>query len=49
MSNPRITWIAGKMFFPDDIDPAFIDWVEPLNPETSTETEHKKEEEIQCK
>lgn len=26
----RKTWIKGKMWFPDDIDPADIDWIKPL-------------------
>jgi hypothetical protein len=28
--SARTTWIKGKMWFPDDIDPADIDWVKPL-------------------
>jgi hypothetical protein len=38
--SARTTWIKGKMWFPDDIDPADIDWVKPLvsYPTPTTET-----------
>lgn len=45
MSKPRITWIAGKMHFPPDVDPAFIDWVEPLvaKPRSEKQPSHEQD------
>jgi hypothetical protein len=40
----RITWIVGKMAFPSDVDPAFIDWIEPLNPFKQNEPEQPPEQ-----
>jgi hypothetical protein len=40
----RITWIVGKMAFPSDVDPAFIDWIEPLNPFRQNEPEQPPEQ-----
>ena len=38
MSKQRITWIVGKMHFPPDVNPADIDWVEPMvKPRKETE------------
>jgi hypothetical protein len=38
--SARTTWIKGKMWFPDDINPADIDWVKPVvaYPQPTTET-----------
>ena len=34
--SQRITWIPAKMFFPPDVNPADIDWCEPLNSTRNT-------------
>jgi hypothetical protein len=28
--SQRLTWVKGKMWFPEDVDPADVDWDPPL-------------------